>query len=72
MEKKLKVLFDYQHFERNAHLAKLISETESQYARELSDEDLTLVNAAGELDMIGAATRQSTDSTEPSKFNPHE
>ena len=41
-------LFDYQHFENNARLAKLIGETESRYARELSDEDLSLVNAAGE------------------------
>ena len=48
MENKLKKLFDYQRFEQNDKLEKLIHETESRYARELSDEDLSLVNAAGE------------------------
>ena len=47
MEKKLKKLFDYQRFEKNEKLEKLIRETESRYAKELSDDDLTLVNAAG-------------------------
>ena len=42
------MLFDYQHFERNASLETLIRETEAHYARPLSDDDLTLVNAAGE------------------------
>ena len=49
MEKKLKALFEYQRFEENARLAKLISETENDYADELSDDALGLVNAAGEL-----------------------
>lgn len=48
MEKKLKSLFDYQRFEQNARLNKLISETENRYARELSDDDLAMVAAAGE------------------------
>ena len=47
MEKKLKKLFDYQRFEKNEKLEKLIRETESRYAKELSNDDLTLVNAAG-------------------------
>ena len=49
MEKKLKKLFDYQRFEQNAKLEKLIQETESRYAKELSEEDLSLVSAAGEI-----------------------
>ena len=49
MEKKLKKLFDYQRFEQNAKLEKLIQETESRYAKELSEEDLSLVFAAGEI-----------------------
>lgn len=49
MENKLKKLFDYQSFEKNEHLAKIISQTENRYyARELSDEELSFVNAAGE------------------------
>ena len=49
MEKKLKKLFDYQRFEQNAKLEKLIQETENRYAKELSEEDLSLVSAAGEI-----------------------
>ncbi len=47
-EKKLKALFDYQRFEKNAGLESLISETMSRYDGELSDGDLSLVSAAGE------------------------
>ena len=49
MEKKLKKLFDYQRFEKNQRLEELIRETESRYAKELSEEDLSLVSAAGEI-----------------------
>lgn len=52
MEKELKKLFDYQRFEKNERLEKLIRETESRYATELSDDDLSLVNAAGEPENI--------------------
>ena len=48
MDKKLKSMFEYQKFERNAHLEKLINETEARYSAELSDEDVSMVNAAGE------------------------
>ena len=48
-EQKLKKLFDFQRFEKNERLEKLIRETESRYAAELSDDDLSLVNAAGEI-----------------------
>lgn len=47
MEKTLKTLFDFQKFDGNPHLSKLIEETESLYENTLSDEDLDLVNAAG-------------------------
>lgn len=47
MEKKLKQLFEYQQFEQNEKLEKLIQETENRYAVELSDDDLARVNAAG-------------------------
>ena len=49
MDRKLKMLFDYQRFEKNQRLEELIRETESRYAKELSEEDLSLVSAAGEI-----------------------
>ena len=49
MDKKLKMLFDYQRFEKNQRLEELIRETESRYAKELSEEELSLVSAAGEI-----------------------
>lgn len=49
MKDMLKKQFDYQRFEKNEKLEKLIQETESRYAKELSDDDLFLVNAAGEI-----------------------
>lgn len=48
MENKLKKLFDYQRFENNARLSAIIADTDSRYSRELSDDDLFMVNAAGE------------------------
>ena len=48
MESKLKNLFDYQRFEDNPHLAKLILETEARTAQALTDEQLDLVSAAGD------------------------
>ena len=52
MEGKLNRLFDYQRFENNARLRALIQETEDRCGRALSDEDLAMVNAAG--DMLGS------------------
>lgn len=49
MENVLKNLMDYQRFEGNARLAKLIQETENRYCNELNDDDLELVNAAGDI-----------------------
>ncbi len=50
----LEKLFDFQKFENNSRLAKLISETESRYAKALSDDELDMVNAAGEIPDVGA------------------
>lgn len=46
-EQKLKKLFDFQKFEQNQKLSKIIEEAESECVM-LSDEDLYFVNAAGE------------------------
>ena len=54
MENKLKKLFDYQRFEKNEKLEKLINEAEWRYAAELSDDDLSKVNAAGEASNVKA------------------
>lgn len=63
MENKLKNMFDYQKFEKNSRLEKLISDTESRYARELTDDDLVMVNAAGEFGMAGEETGKNEDET---------
>lgn len=47
MEKKLKSLFDFQKFEGNDELAKMIAETEGRFKKALSDEELFMVSAAG-------------------------
>ncbi len=50
MEKKLRSLFDYQRFENNKGLERLIRDTESRYSKALNDDDLFSVNAAGTVD----------------------
>ena len=48
METKLKKLFDYQKFDGNARLQQVIDAVHAKYAtRELSMNDLEMVNAAG-------------------------
>lgn len=48
MGDRLRSLFDYQKFEQNNKLGKLIEETESRYGmKALSDDDLEFVAAAG-------------------------
>lgn len=49
MENKLKMLFEYHKFEKNARLESLIEETHSRYGKALSEEDLEMVAAAGEI-----------------------
>ena len=48
-EEKLKKLFDFQKFNRNPKLDRLTEEAESEGVL-LSDDDLSLVNAAGVTD----------------------
>ena len=71
MEKKLKKLFDYQRFAGNPHLARIISETEDRYGKELSDDSLAQVSAAGEVTAggddgksgVGGLSGNPTDTT---------
>lgn len=63
MENRLRALFDYQRFEKNAHLERLINETESRYAMELSDDDLDMLNAAGVPDMPGKINNTDEENT---------
>lgn len=63
MENKLKKLFDYQRFEQNDRLAKLIGETEARQTAELFDEDLELVAAAGNI-----FEQNNNEKNEPEEF----
>ena len=47
-ELKLKKLFDFQKFEQNQKLSKMIDDAESEGVL-LTDEELSFVNAAGEV-----------------------
>ncbi len=50
MEKKIARLFDYQKYAANKDLSDIIGDVESRYSldsMELSDDDLSLVSAAG-------------------------
>ena len=56
MSNNLNKLFDFQKFAGNARLNAMISETESRMTgRELSEEDLVLVNAAANVPGIARA-----------------
>ena len=50
MERTLRSLFEYQRFENNTRLGRMIAETENRYNAELSDDDLFFVSAAGEIE----------------------
>ena len=50
MKNILKQLFEYQTFERNAKLEALIAGSHLRYGEALSDDELELVAAAGELE----------------------
>ena len=53
MEKKLQQLFDFQKFEENAELAKVIDSVHARYRRRKLDlDELEYVNAAGSGDYI--------------------
>ena len=48
MENKLRALFDFQKFDRNADLQNVIDNVHARYsARMLTDEEADMVNAAG-------------------------
>lgn len=53
MDNRLKNLFDRQRFQQNPKLNSVIQDVESRYADALDDDDLDLVNAAGENLTIG-------------------
>lgn len=63
MEKMFAKLFDYQRFEKNAGIEKMIAESESRFAEALSDDALASVSAAGEcaLPMTGAQNGAGDD-----------
>lgn len=48
MNKKIKLLFEYQRFSPNARITEMIETTEKNY-ESLSDDELTMVAAAGEM-----------------------
>ena len=48
MDKTLRTLFDFQRFAGNRRLAELIEETDQRSVRELTMEELGMVNAAGQ------------------------
>ena len=58
IEKFLINAFDYQRFENEPELARIISETERRCKKALSDDALALVNAAGN---IHAAKKERKD-----------
>lgn len=54
-------LFDFQKFQKNSRLAQFITDVEERYSKELSDEDLGMVHAAGEPDVSKAEKKQGMD-----------
>ncbi len=51
MNKKLTSLFDLQKFHKNKQLETLIAETHSRYNKEISEEDLSEISAAGDINL---------------------
>lgn len=49
MENILKKLFDYQKFENNENLEKIIKDSQKKRLAKLSDDKLQLLNAAGDI-----------------------
>lgn len=48
MEEKLIFLLDYQRFQKNQRIEEMLQELEGRHREELTEENLSLVNAAGE------------------------
>ncbi len=64
MENTLKTLFDFQRFESNDRLSKLIEATESKYMSNmtaLSDDDLSMISAAGKTTVDSRRSRDNLD-----------
>lgn len=59
MKNTIKNLFDFQKFTTNKNLAQLIEKTELKYKRELSDDDLAFVNAAGDANAVMRSSRKT-------------
>lgn len=59
MKNIVKNLFDFQKFKANEHLAGLIAETESRYAKELSEDDLEIINAAGDITAVIRSSKKT-------------
>lgn len=71
IEKKLKSLFEFQKFEKNSRMEKIISETESRYASELSDNDVANIAAAGDTGLSAEKFSDGElDKTENDKYHP--
>ena len=51
MKKKLTNLFDLQKFHKNKQLDELIAETHSRYNKEISEDDLSEISAAGDISL---------------------
>ena len=66
MEKKLRKLFDFQKFEKNADLQALIDAVHDRHsARELSDDEVSYVAAAGMPETALQRKRPGEDKNEP-------
>ena len=69
MERTLKSLFDFQKFEGNSDLQKVIDSTHSRYAvRELSLDEMEWVSAAGAPETNPAAGRKNENGALPHCF----
>lgn len=51
MNKKLTSLFDLQKFHKNKQLETLIAETHSRYNKEISEDGLSEISAAGDINL---------------------
>ena len=63
MEKKLRRVFDYQSFSPNRHLSAMIEEVENRY-RELDEEELFLVSAAGNMNITNRLLEKKDEYTD--------
>lgn len=67
MENRLKSLFEFQKFENNSRLAKLVRDTELRYGAELTDDELSMVSAAGDVSFLMNSSDKLTEEIEKLK-----